>query len=194
MAESAPEVDVGSAAVTILGIAASPHGAGTTTAAVGAFLEGSAGAGARTELLELSAVRDHGIVLGAMQRADGIVFGSPTYRATHTSLLGGFLERVGRGGPHEISAPLKGKATAIVMTGAAREHFLATGALQNILSAFFAVQVLSPPLFLARGAVEADGQLAAAARQRAQLHGRALVDLAVACRASKRIAALEPVV
>ena len=180
--------------VTILGIAASPHGPGTTTAVVEAFLEGCGGAGACTELFELTAVRDAETVLGEIERADGIVFGSPIYRATHTSLLGSFLERIQRGGPRETSAPLKGKASAVVMTGAASEHFLATATLQNILSAFFAVQVLSPALFLAKEAVGADGQLTAQARERAQLHGHALVDLAVACRASKSIAALEPIV
>lgn len=191
-------VDIASASsgpspgVAILGIAGSPRGQGLTTALVEACLEGCAEAGARTELRELSATRGAGADLGAIERSDGFVFGSPTYRGTHTSLMGSFLERIERGGPHETSAPLKGKAAAVVMSGGSQAHFLAPAALEHILSSFFAVQVLAPSLFVAPGTLNTDGGLTDAVRQQAHLHGRALVDLVVACRASQNIAALEP--
>ena len=192
MAEAAPASRTDH--LTVVGIVASPHGGGSTAAAVQAFLDGCAAAGAETRLFDLSQVGNRDAVLRVVERSAGVVFGSPTYRATHTSLLGDFLEQIERGGSSESSAPLRGKVTAVVMTAAAPEHFLATERLHFILSSFFAAQVLSPSLFFARSAFGADGALTEEADERARLHGHALVDLAVACRASKHIGALTPLV
>jgi FMN reductase len=193
MPESAAVRDV-SEPVAVVGLLASPHGGGSTATALQALLDGCAEAGAETTLFDLGRVAKRDSVLRALERSAAVVFASPTYRATHTSLLGSFLEQVERGGPSESSAPLRGKVTAVVMTAAAPEHFLATERLHYILSAFFAAQVLSPCLSFARSAFGAEGALTEDAHELARLHGRALVDLAVACRASKNISALAPLV
>lgn len=180
--------------LSVLGIVASPHGSGSTSAAVAAVLKGCRDGGAETHVMDLATVTDAQTVVEKIDLSDAVVLGSPTYRATHTSLLAALLEETGRGAAYETGAPLKGKATAIVMTGAAAEHFLATEKLRTTLAAFFAAQVLSPALYLASRHFGPDKTLTDAAADLAHLHGRALVDLAAACRASKNLSALEPLV
>lgn len=176
----------------IIAIVASPHGGGSTAGAVQVMLGACRDAGADTDLVDL-AEADTPAAVQAVEAADGVVFASPTYRASHTSLLGGFLERLERGSASESSAPLRGKATAVLMTGAAPEHFFATEKLRLILSSFFATQVLSPSLFLAAGAFE-DKRPTATTRDLLEAHGRALVDLTAAVRSSKHLSTLEPLV
>lgn len=179
--------------LTVLGIVASPYGGGSTLAAVRAVLDGARQADAEATLLDLAATAlDEAVA--AIDAADAVVFGSPTYRASHTSLLASLLEKVERGASTESSAPLRGKATAIVMTGAAGEHFLAPERLRATLASFFATQVLSPSLYLQPSAFDEDRTLNASARETAALEGRALVDLALACRGSKNLAQLAPLV
>jgi FMN reductase len=180
--------------LSILGVVASPHGSGTTLAAVAAVLEGCRESGAETELVDLAAEPGTRTMIDKVESFDAVVFGSPTYRATHTSLLANLLEQIGRGAAYESGAPLRGKATAIVMTGAATEHFLATEKLRSTLAVFFAAQVLSPSLYLAPRDFGPDKALNDRATDLARLHGRALVDLAAACRSSKSLSALQPVV
>jgi FMN reductase len=179
--------------LTVLGIVASPRSGGSTLSAVRAVLDGAQEAGAGVQLVDLAATPVDEVVR-AVESADAVVFGSPTYRASHTSLLAGFLEKVEHGAAWETSAPLKGKATAIVMTGAASEHFLAPERLRATLASFFATQVLSPSLYLQPSAFREDRSLTASTRDLVELHGRALVDLARACRASKYIGELTPLV
>lgn len=179
--------------LAVLGIVASPYGGGSTLAAVRAVLDGGRQNHAEARLLDLAATAlDEAVA--AIDAADAVVFGSPTYRASHTSLLASLLEKVERGAGTETSAPLKCKATAIVMTGAAREHFLAPERLRTTLASFFATQVLSPSLYLPPSAFEEDRTLTASARELAEVEGRALVDLALACRGSKNLAQLAPLV
>lgn len=177
----------------MLGLVASPHGGGSTAAAVRLFLSGAAAAGADVDLVDL-AHADSADAIAAMGGADAIVFGSPTYRASHTSLLAGLLEKVERGMAYESSAPLQGKATAIVMTGAAPEHFLATEGLRSKLSAFFATQVLAPSLFLPPAAYGDDKSIGSPFRDLVLLHGAALVELATAIRSSTAMSQLKPLV
>ncbi|MGW4734456.1 NAD(P)H-dependent oxidoreductase [Streptomyces shenzhenensis] len=191
---SAP--DIAGDPLKVAAVLAGPHGSGTTTAAVDAVLHGCRAAGALTSVTDLRGGQAEGFAAAveAVESADAIVFGSPTYRATHTSLLAAFLEHVERGGPHETRAPLRGKATAVVMTGAAAEHFLATERLRATLASFYGVQVLSPSLFLTRAAFGPDRSPTPEACELAALHGRALTDLAAACRASATIPRLRPLV
>jgi FMN reductase len=64
----------------------------------------------------------------------------------------------------------------------------------QILTGFFATQVLAPPLYLAASAFSGGGGLHEAPAATARAHGRALVDLALACRASEHVASLRPLV
>lgn len=175
----------------ILGLAGGPEAGGRTTTAVNAILSGAEKQGARTRLLELSgtALPD---VVAAVEDADAMVFGSPVYRASYTSLLKGVLEGLERGKGTDTSAPMQGKAAAIVLTGASGHHFLAVNYLRDVLAGFFAVQVLSPGLYLDhsgyldRTTLTDDGLTLATAT------GAALHDLTVAVRGSAALGAMWP--
>jgi FMN reductase len=177
--------------VTVLGVVASPHSSARTATAVQAVLGGATAAGARTSQLAVAG-EDRDVVLQAMSEADAVVFGSPTYRASYTSLLKELLEGTERGRYGETSAPLRGTAAAIVLTGATPHHFLAGDGLRSVLAGFFAVQVLSPGLYLDHAAYTGGGDLAEPGAALADLHGRALVDLAVAVRFSAALQGLGP--
>jgi FMN reductase len=179
--------------LTVVGLLASPNPHGATAGATWAVLRGCSARGADVQLVDLHRTPRPESAVARLEEADAVVFGSPVRRATYTSILGAFLEQVGRGIANDVSAPLRGKATAVVMTGQAREHLLATERLQQLLSSFFATQVLSPPLYLTGEAYDG-AELTAAAAGRAALHGQALTDLARACRASAAIRQLTPVV
>lgn len=177
----------------IVGVLASPHASGSTASVMDTFLRAARGAGGTTSVVDLAnATTDDAIA--AVEASHAVVFGSPTYRAMHTSLLEALLERVGRGEPHEMSGPLTGKACAIVMTGASQSHFLATGQLRTILTDFFACQVLSPSLYVTPSSFDEDLCLDDDMRKTVQTHGAAFADLAVAVRTSPTIRALAPLV
>lgn len=182
----------------VLGIVGSPSVGGRTDAAVAGVLAGCAerqGVGGGEVAVEQLSLADTAVpaVLAAMERADAIVFGSPTYRASYSSLLKDLLEQTERGRyASETTAPLRGTTAAIVMTANAPEHFLAQDSLRGMLAGFFGVQVLSPGLALGHGAFAEDGGLTGQIASLAALHGRALVDLAAAVRASEALQALAP--
>lgn len=178
--------------LSVIAIVASPHGGGSTAGAAQAMISACREAGADVNVLDLNEA-DCRAAVDAVDAADAIIFASPTYRASHTALLGRFLEGLERGAAWETRSPLKGKATAILMTGAASEHFLATEKLRLILSSFFASQVLSPSLFLTGGAFS-DKQPTDETRELLERHALALVDLATAVRASRHLTTLEPLV
>lgn len=184
---------VGMASIHIVAVVGSPHGSGATSNAVEAVLAGARQFGASTTLLDLTSA-DPDQVLAALEVAHGVVLASPVYRASHTSLLAGLLERVQRGAPGESAAPLRGKAVAIVLTGASEHHFLATERLRGTVASFFAAQTLSPALYLSPAAYTADKTLAEASRELAVLHGRALVELATAVTRGDALAQLTPLV
>ncbi|MFW3169344.1 NAD(P)H-dependent oxidoreductase [Geodermatophilus sp. CPCC 206100] len=176
---------------SILGIGGGPEAGGRTSTAVAAVLAGAERQGARTHLLELSGT-DLPEVLRAVDAADAVVVGSPVYRATYSALLKGVLERLERGLWGETTAPLQGKAAAVVLTGADGHHFLAVDDLRDVLAGFFAVQVLSPGLYLDHTAYVDRRTLTAGAAALAAAHGAALADLTAAVRASGALAALRP--
>lgn len=179
--------------MTIVGIVASPTEGGRTTAAVRAILAGAAAAGASTSLLELAAV-DRSVAIAAIDAADAVVLGSPVYRATYTALLKDLLESTERGKHGEQTAPLRGKAAAIALTGASAHHFLAPDGLRNVLASFFATQVLSPALYLEHKDFADRDTLGETAAALADQHGAALLDLTRAVRASAALSTLDPVV
>lgn len=129
----------------VIGVAAGPEPDGRTSMAVAAVLDGVRGA--TTGLLELSRTGLR-YTTREIADADAIVFGSPVYRAICSGLLKHPLEGTERGMKGESTAPLRGKTAAVVLTGAGPHHFLAVADLRNVLASFFAVQVLSPGLYL----------------------------------------------
>lgn len=177
----------------ILGVVAGPEPGGRTAAAVAGLLAGAAGSGADTRLVELSRtpVDD---VLAAFAEADAVVFGSPVYRAGHTASLRALLEATERGKWGEQTAPLQGKAAAVVLTGASGHHFLAVDGLRSVLAGFFAVQVLSPGLYLDHAGYVDRNTLTPESAELAAAHGRALSDLTAAVRSSEALRAITPVV
>ncbi len=175
----------------VLAVVASPSAGGRTTTTVRAMLAAAADAGAETELIELATTSTDDALV-AIDAADAIIFGSPVYRAGHTALLRSLLESTQRGKYGEASAPLRGKATAIVMTGASAHHYLAPDGLRSVLATFFAVQVLSPALYLDGGSFTPDKTLTDGAAALAATHGAALVEFAAAVQSSKVLSTMEP--
>lgn len=175
----------------LVGVAAGPDAGGRTSTAIAGVLAGAAATGAATTLLELSTtpVAD---VIAAVTAADGVVLGSPVYRASYSALLKDLLERTERGRWGETTAPLQGKVAATVMTGASAHHFLAVNDLRGVLAGFFAVQVLSPGLYLDHSGYIDRGTLTEESTALAAAHGAALADLTRAVRASAALGALTP--
>lgn len=174
--------------LSVVGIVAGPEPGGRTATAVAGVLDG---ADAEVALLELSATPVPE-VLAAMARADAVVFGSPVYRATYTAALKDLLERTERGKWGEATDPLRGTATATVLTGASGHHFLAMNDLRGVLAAFFGVQVLSPGLYLDHGGFVDRNTLTPEAAELAAAHGAALTALARAVRDSPALRAVTP--
>jgi FMN reductase len=175
----------------IIGIAGGPEAGGRTSTAVAGVLAGAAGGGATTELFELSQA-SRSVLTAAMEAADAVVLGSPVYRATYSALLKGLLEATERGKWGEQTAPLQGKAAAVVLTGASGHHFLAVNDLRNVLAGFFAVQVLAPGLYLDHSAYLDRGTLTEDGVSLAAAHGAALADLTAAVRGSQALGVLRP--
>jgi FMN reductase len=175
----------------VLGVVAGPEPGGRTAAAVAGVLAGAVKAGATTSLLELSEA-GVGSVIAAFADTDAVVFGSPVYRATYSALLKDLLERTERGKWGESTAPLQGKVAATVLTGASGHHYLALGDLRDVLAGFFAVQVLSPGLYLDHGGYVDRTTLTEQSAELAAAHGAALADLATAVRGSAALQAITP--
>ena len=177
----------------LIGVVGSPEENGRTSTAVRAMLGAAASTGTETELLELASTPIPAAI-AAIDAADAVVFGSPVYRATYSAALKSLLEQTQRGLHGETTAPLKGTATAIVLTGASEHHFLATDGLRAVLSSFFAAQVLAPALYLDHSHYLDRATLTDPAAELAASHGRALVEMAAAIANSTYLKALEPLI
>lgn len=178
----------------VVAVVGSPKAGGRTRVAVDGVLRGAAAQGAATGVLEL-AEADPDEVQAALEAADAVVFGSPTYRADITSGLKALLDATPRGASYENGDPLRGTTCATVLTGASDHHFLAVEKVRGILGGFFGAQLLSPGLYFPGAAFTADGTaLGDDARELAQRHGRALVELATAVRASTWLRDLTPLI
>ena len=178
----------------VVAVVGSPKAGGRTRVAVDAVVHGAAEGGAGTRVLEL-ADAGHEDVLAAMEEADAVVFGSPTYRADISAQLKALLDATPRGASYETGDPLRGTTCATVLTGASDHHFLAVEKVRGILGGFFGAQLLSPGLYFPSAAFTDDGKALGEESQRlAELHGRALVELATAVRASKWLRELRPLI
>jgi FMN reductase len=179
----------------VVGVVGSPNKGGRTQVAVAAILRGAADEGADTELIELADEQVEEKASAALDRADAVVFGSPTYRADIAAQLKALFEVTPRGMKGETSAPLTGKACATVLTGASDHHFLAVDKVRGMLGGFYAAQLLCPGLYFQSAAFNDEGTaLAQESQELAETHGRALVELATAVRSSKWIKELRPLV
>ena len=178
----------------VVAVIGSPKAGGRTRVAVDALLHGAVQEGAEARVLELADTANPDAV-AAMNEADAVVFGSPTYRADITAQLKGLLDVTPRGASYEKGDPLRGTTCATVLTGASDHHFLAVEKVRGILGGFFGVQILSPGLYFPSAAFTEDKTgLVGEQRQLAELHGRALVELTTAVRSSKWLRDLRPLV
>jgi FMN reductase len=178
----------------VVAVVGSPHAGGRTRVAVDAVLRGAAEEGSDTRVLEL-ADTDAKDAVAAMDEADAVVFGSPTYRADIAAQLKALLDATPRGMAYESGDPLRGTTCATVLTGASDHHFLAVEKVRGILGGFFGAQLLSPGLYLPSAAYTDDGRaLRADLQELAELHGRALVELAGAVRSSRFLRELRPLI
>ena len=178
----------------VVGVVGSPQAGGRTRLAVDGVLHGATEQGAKTRVLEL-AETGHDEVLAALDEADAVVFGSPTYRADIAAGLKALLDATPRGMKYESGDPLRGTTCATVLTGASDHHFLAVEKVRGILGGFFGAQLLSPGLYLPGAAFTEGGKaLGDDARELTEQHGRALVELATAVRASTWLRDLKPLI
>ena len=176
----------------VVAVIGSPHAGGRTRVAVDAVLSGAAQEGAETRVVELAdtSVPD---AVAALGEADAAVFASPTYRADITAQLKALLDATPRGMKYESGDALRGTVCATVLTGASDHHFLAVEKVRGILGGFFGAQLLSPGLYFPSAAyVEGGAALQDDQQELAELHGRALVELATAVGSSRWLRGLRP--
>ena len=98
----------------ILALDGSPSGGGRTATALAAVLAAAADAGADTALLSLCTPAETDAARDAVERSNAFVIGSPVYRASYAAPLKAFLDRLPRGMWGETTAPITGRAVAIV--------------------------------------------------------------------------------
>ncbi|WP_037188516.1 NADPH-dependent FMN reductase [Rhodococcus sp. 114MFTsu3.1] len=178
-------------APNIVGVIASSNTLSRTSTAVRGVLDGAVASGATVQMVELATttVAD---AIDAIDGADGVVLGCAVYRARHTATLASLLESVERCQYGETRAPLMSTAAAIVMGGASENHSLASQSLERALNSFFAVRLVSPPLYPAQSDYIDATTLTEHAATLAQRAGGPLAELAAAVRSSRHLARLEP--
>jgi FMN reductase len=173
--------------VKILGIDGSPHGPGKTAQVVQHVLDGAASRGASVDLITCGDP-DAADRIG---EADAVVFGSPTYRASHSAALRTLLEKMDRDG---AKAPLLGTPALVVMTGGTAAHFLGTEELAGVLRGFFGTQVLAPSLYFHPQHFDGAGEAIPDAVQQCRMHGEALWELTTAVESSTALRSLKPLI
>jgi FMN reductase len=179
--------------VRVLAINCSPGPGGKTKTALEAVLEGAAGAGATTSLVELGGRGpDLSEVVEQLEGADAFAFGTPMYRATYATAFKALLDQTPRGMYGEEQAPLMARATLTVATAASDHHFLGPSAMRDVLVDFFAAHVVSPGVYVPAYGFDESGALTPEHSEAARLQGRALVELARAIEASESLRAVRP--
>lgn len=178
----------------VLGIVCSPGPPGRTSVATETVLRGAEAAGGSVSLVHVKDGIADEKLLQSVAEAQALVLASPTYRAEIAWPLKSLLDHMPRGFWGETSAPLQGKVCATVVTGASDHHFLGGDGVRAVLSSFFAVQLLSPGLYISNAHFIKRKRLDDKHHALALTHGRALVDLAAAVTSSASIQALRPLV
>jgi len=180
-------------ALHVLGIDGSPVGGGRTRVALDYLLEGAAAAGAETSAVSLAHVETGLHDADLLAGSDAFVFASPVYRGSYASPLKSFIDGLPRGFGEEEGEPIRGRAVAILLTGASWHHYLALNDLRNVLAGFFAAHVLSPGCYVpATGYSDDKHQLLPPFDELARTQGAALVALASAVSASPTLADVRP--
>lgn len=131
-------------------------------------------------------------LLDTLDAADVVVIGTPVYRAAMSGLTKSLLDLVPRGQYDGPTAPLRAKPVAVVMTAAAKEHFLAAEGLVGMLHGFFAAHVVPPTLFASHAEVTSDGEIDEELMGRARTTGRALAELHAALAHAPALRAARP--
>lgn len=173
----------------VIAVDGSPAGPGRTATVLAAVLDGLP-AGWSAEVVELAGGPE--AALERVERADAVVVGSPMYRATYATPLKAWLDRLPRGMWGESTAPVTGKAVAIVGTGASWHHFLGLDPLRSVLAGFFAAHVVPPGLYVPAEGFDEDGRLLESYRTLAGQQGAAVAELAQALAASATLRELKP--
>lgn len=177
----------------ITALLCSPYPSTKTRSLLDEVLTGATEVGATTEVLEVVDAGGPEALHERLEAASAVVFASPTYRADVTWPLKALLDSMPRGSWGETSAPLQGKVGATVMTGASDHHFLGSDKVRSVLGGFFGMQLLSPGLYVPRSGFDEQDALGEELRTVAQLHGRALVELAGAVAGSEHLRQLRPI-
>jgi FMN reductase len=177
--------------MVFLAIDGSPTGGGRTERGLQALLASPAREGHDIRLLSI--VRD-GLetCLHEAEQGDAFAFGSPIYRASYAAPMKQFLDRLPRGRWGEETAPVTGRAVAILATGASDHHFLGLDDFRKVLAGFFAAYVVPPGLYLPRASFAEDDRLTHEAATLAALQGDAWVALAEAIGRDERLPAVVP--
>jgi FMN reductase len=179
--------------VRVLALDGSPQGGGRTDVVLRAVLAACEAQGAAsTAVLGLADEAGLTAALEAVGEADAFVLGSPVYRASYATPMKAFLDRLPRGMWGETTAPVTGRAVALVCTGATWHHYLALDGLRSVMSGFFAAHVLTPGLYVPREGFDDDGALTGRLAGAADATGRGLVELARAVAASEVLGAVRP--
>lgn len=176
----------------IVAVDGSPTGAGKTRSVI-EHVVNAVGTTHDVTIVELGAEGGWAIdeALETINGGEAFVFGTPIYRASLAAPLKALLDRLPRGMWGETEEPLRGRAVAIVATGASFHHFLALNDLRNILSAFFAAHVVPPGLYVPRDGFDAE-KLTEDYADLAAKQGTALLELATLLAESNTLRLLNP--
>ncbi len=186
-------INDGGVHVQVLAIDGSPTGHGHTALVLSEVLRTTEGLGASTELVSLVDVDPEGAI-DHIERADGIVMGSPVYRASFAFPLKTVLDQLPRGMAEwgETRAPLQGKPVVVVATSASSHHFLAVNDLRNVLANFFASHVVPPGLHVPHDGFMDDNRLVDSYAALAARQGQGLVEMIAALKDSPTLRSLVP--
>jgi FMN reductase len=177
----------------VLAIDGSPRGHGHTAAVLSEVLRTTESLGAGTDLVSLTDV-DAEQVIERIEGADGVIMGSPVYRASFAFPLKDLLDHLPRGMAEwgESRAPLQGKPVVVVATSASLHHFLALNDLRNVLANFFACHVVPPGLHVPHEGFADDERLIDSYGGLAARQGQALVEMIGALKESPTLRSLVP--
>jgi FMN reductase len=161
----------------VVAIDGSPTGSGRTAMVIADVLKG-AGLAPEAAVVHSLADPDIDVTVDAVDRAELVVVGSPTYRASFSAPLKAWFDQLPRGPHPQDRSPLAGKPVAVVMTGGSPHHFLAQDGLVALLSVTFAALVVPPGLYVTPADGDPSGGLREVTRDAARDLGRRSADLA----------------
>ena len=180
-------------AARVIAIDCSPSGGGRTRRVLEAVLDACREQGAVGDLIEVGSSADVDAAveaISALGLRDGLVLGTPIYRATYAFPMKALLDSIPRDS-ETGDGPLRARVAGIVATGASLHHFLGLGELREVLSVFFAAIVVPPGLYVPREGFADDGLTTPYATAASTLGG-AVVELAAVVAGSAHLSRLAP--